>query len=165
MAKKKKSTIVWKDGFRYSKLCDPVVASKALAEIRESNSGDLRPEMIPPVAKAKDHPLHPFFEWDNRKAADAHRVIQAARIIRSIEVVTVEAPKYPTRKWELSVSKKANGRPYKPIEEIMENPEDRAAMLQRALGELVAARRKYAALQELSIVFRAIDEALETIKP
>ena len=42
----------------------------------------------------------------------------------------------------------------------MLDPEARAELLQRALGELLAARRKYHHLQELAIVFRELDKVL-----
>ncbi len=41
------------------------------------------------VERTKDHPLRPFFEWDQAKAARAHRLAQAGVMIRSVRVVHV----------------------------------------------------------------------------
>ena len=44
------------------------------------------------AAKAKNHPLHDQFEWDDKKAAHQYRLQQAATIVRRIVSTTPIAP-------------------------------------------------------------------------
>lgn len=48
--------------------------------------GDLTPAILLDEARDPDHPLHSRFEWDDVTAGEAYRLIQAARIIRRVEV-------------------------------------------------------------------------------
>lgn len=54
---------------------------------------------------------------------------------------------------------------YMAVDKIMEDPEARAELLKRALCELLAVRRRFHQLQELSIVFRELDELMASFKP
>ena len=53
-------------------------ATEAVREIAERNNGIITPDLILEEARPKKSPLHRFFCWDNSKAADEYRRIQAA---------------------------------------------------------------------------------------
>lgn len=53
--------------------------------------GRARPRDIVDAARPTDAPLHPYFEWDDRRAAESFRQVQASRMSRVIMVRTVEA--------------------------------------------------------------------------
>lgn len=57
-----------------------------LAALRaiENKNGQLTPEEIVRVAKNPKHPLHPFFEWDDRKAGMLHRIEQARALLADV---------------------------------------------------------------------------------
>jgi hypothetical protein len=57
-----------------------------LRALAERNHGRLTPEAVVAAAKPEDSPLHFWFEWDNRKAAAAHRINQARALIRSVRI-------------------------------------------------------------------------------
>src|SRR5262245_40933442 len=63
---------------------------KELEKIRRRGGGRLTPRMVVEAAKAKAHPLHDEFEWDDSVAAQKYREDQARELIRyvTIEVVT-----------------------------------------------------------------------------
>ena len=71
-----------------------------LAQIETKHKGRLTPDAVVDDAKDKKSPLHDQFEWDDSKAAAAHRLAQARRLIVSVLVTTtttttiVEAPYY-----------------------------------------------------------------------
>ena len=71
-----------------------------LAKLEKSGKGRLTPDAVLEDAANKTSPLHDQFEWDDTKAAQAHRLVQARRLIVSVMVVTttttaiVEAPFY-----------------------------------------------------------------------
>lgn len=58
-------------------------ALKALID----KSGRLDPARVVQVAARPSHPLHNYFEWDDTKAAQAHRITQARALIREVRVV------------------------------------------------------------------------------
>jgi hypothetical protein len=53
---------------------------------RLAREGDLSPERVVEEAESKDSPLHGLFEWDDEKAAHAHRLQQARSLIRSVRI-------------------------------------------------------------------------------
>lgn len=58
-----------------------------LSQIEAANGGRLTPDDVVRDAKRKDSPLHTWFEWDTKKAAQAYWVEQARELITSIRVV------------------------------------------------------------------------------
>jgi hypothetical protein len=63
--------------------------SKVIQEELEKlvdSKGKLDPEVVVKVARRKAHPLHGYFEWDDKKAAHAHRIDQARALIREVKV-------------------------------------------------------------------------------
>ena|SRR3990172_2555379 len=165
--------IRWRKGFRPAA---DVPAEKAYQEITkimaEKGYDDVQQCTAEDVFSwAESRPkssLHALIaDWDDHVAARQWRINQARVIIRAVFIVYKEAPDRPTRAFEVDKSQwqKSDGyKPYRNTRDIMADPEARAALLQRALSELISMRRKYSTLQELSIVFRAVDELLETIK-
>ena len=163
--KQAETEIVWKRGYTKAGVADPVVAHKALEEIKANNGGDLLPEDIVTAARNKESPLHDFFEWNDKKAATERRLDEARGLVRAIHVIRIDNPeKGSRREYEVTpgVYGRGRARPYRTTEELMSDPETRAAMLDRALRELMAFQSKFRSLQELAIVFRSIEEVLET---
>ena len=52
----------------------------------ETKTGRLTPDAVVAHAKDEDSPLHECFEWDDSKAAHAHRLDQARSLITSVKV-------------------------------------------------------------------------------
>lgn len=159
--------VQWKRGFRKASLLDAENVHKELEKLRKKNDGELANEQIVEAAKAKRNPLHQGFTWDDAVCGTRLRLIEAARIVRSIEVRQPESSnKGAVRAYEISRSMSSpKKKSYRAIEDIMQDPEARGELLNRALGELLAVRRRYSQLQELAIVFREVDNLLESLKP
>lgn len=73
----------------------------SLAELsRLSSENLLDAENVVLAAKDPESPLHDYFEWDDSKAAHTYRLVQARRIIRTVQFevthshVTIRAPIY-----------------------------------------------------------------------
>ena len=155
----------WKSGFRGSSIMPADKAFDELEKIRKKNDGELHATDVVEAARSNRHKLHKLFEWDDSVAAEKHRESQARVVIRSIVIERPELQNEETRTYELQKSKTTpRAQSYTTTEELMKDPEARAELLQRALGELLAIRRRYHGLQELSIVFRDVDKLLETVK-
>src|SRR5262245_5543540 len=58
-----------------------------LEQIEASNGGRLTPSDVIRDARQKTSPLHGFFEWDVKKAAQQHWMDQARQLITSVRVV------------------------------------------------------------------------------
>ena len=76
--------------------------AEALEEIRklEDRRGRLSAEEVLEAARPVASPLHGFFEWDDSKAAEAHRLEQARDLIRRVKIElefeerVIQTPKY-----------------------------------------------------------------------
>jgi hypothetical protein len=61
------------------------IRAKALKEL-ENRFGRITAEKLLEAARAKTHPLHGDFEWDDKKAAYKYRLDQARDIIASVRI-------------------------------------------------------------------------------
>lgn len=134
-------------------------AGEELERIRVRQNGRLEAGDVVRESRDPSAPLHPAFEWDDEKAADAFRVEQAKYIIRSI---TVMAPKRggddaPIRAF-VSVVRDAD-RSYTSTAHALSDAELRQQVLDGAWRELEAWRQRHAELTELAEIFATIDQA------
>lgn len=129
----------------------------ALDEIQQRD-GLLRAPAVVDEATDPSSPLHEYFEWDDDKAAAAHRVQQAHRLICRYEVVLVESNPTPTRAFVSLGSDAKAGGGYRPIGKVLSDADQRAELLQQAIRELQAIKKRYGDLQELAKVYAALDK-------
>ena len=106
-------------------------------------------------ARPKDSPLHRFFEWDDVVGGEKFRLIQAAKYIREVRIVTLELE--PIRQWVSIVTVK--GRRYKPIAEVLAKKDEYQMLLAECLSALQSLERKYGQLKELQSVWAAARSA------
>lgn len=87
----------------------------------EDANGRLTPDQVIAAAKPKDSALHPLFEWDKTKAAQAawlqtaREVIGAVRIVVTTQSSTVKAPCYVR-------DPDATGQGYRSAAQLREDP-------------------------------------------
>lgn len=58
----------------------------AMAELQRMSKaagGKITPEQLVEAARSEGSPLHRYFEWDDKEAADKYRLMQARTLIRS----------------------------------------------------------------------------------
>lgn len=180
MANKRKKTekrvmgemeVRWKKGCMFT---DAIVsADQAYSEINKIGRGnDGKVTAGDVVAYAESHTrsaMHKLIGlnggWDDTRAAHLYRLDVARKILRSIEVKYSEKQREPVRAFSVDETSWVRGgakhKPYRATEDIIRDDEARAALLQRALNELVAFQRKYRALNELAVVVREIDAFLD----
>lgn len=156
--------VTWVGGYKAK--VKPDIAYRELERIRKN--GSLTAGAVVTEASKKTNPLHPAFEWDNRVAAEEHRLEQARRMMRSIQVIVKERPKTPVRGYEITTQPQHGDMPerkvYEPIDVIMKDPMKRDELLSSAIRDALAYRRKYHALSELAQIFSAMDDFLKTSK-
>ena len=125
--------------------------------VKQDNGGILRP--IDVVNWASEHPdssLYSRFEWNDPKAGHQYRLWQARHII-SVQVTSIETK--DTRMFvSVQSQRKLSDGGYHSVEDVLDNPNLYAEMLEEARCELNRLRRKYRALVELKSIWDAIDE-------
>lgn len=111
------------------------------------------------ASRPEDAPLHREFEWNDDKAAELYRESQARFIIRNLVVADYSEKSgcEPIRAY----FKVSESKHYKSIETIVKIEDKRRILLQTAIKELQAFRKKYDALSELDGVFKAIEDIKE----
>lgn len=138
------------------------MSPEAAAELRELaiEHGKLTPAIV--LARGSDptSALHSMFTWSDDEAAHLRRLDEARRIIVSVRVHIAPRPDMPpikVRAYASLASDRLSGGGYRPIEVVLSEPDARAELLQTALRELDALRKRYAALAELATLFAELD--------
>lgn len=135
------------------------VAGEELERIRTHNNGRLESADVVEAARPEDAPLHPAFEWDDFKAAEAYRVEQAKYIIRHVDVVMEKkvGEAKPIRAF-VSVQRD-DDRSYTSTAHALADPELRKQIVAAAWRELESWRARHAELVEFAKVFAVIEKA------
>lgn len=150
--------------WKYNQPVAAEIAGRRFEEL-EAKHGEITPRIVLDDARDENAPLHPCFEWDDNKAAEAYRLTQAGLMIRAL-VVTVEKTELPTpTRAFVNVSDigEKQGR-FVAVQKALSEEETRANVLARAFFELEQFRSKYEHLQELSDVFKAVDKVVKKQK-
>lgn len=129
----------------------------ALTDIMEqSPDGRLHPPDVVEKARDKSHPLHNDFDWNDTSAAQKHREWQARQLIR-YAVRILPTPDGDAR--TVKVFSRLHGEQgYRSTAVLLEDRDLRERLLETALAELLRFRKKYADIEELAEIFRAIDD-------
>ena len=142
----------------------------AYAEIQTLEA--ITPQNVVDLARSADSVIHDDFEWDDEIAGEKYRVIQASAMIRSFVLVRDEEPIQPEQSngTEFSIEEPhpvgklralhstSEPHEYKPCEYFIENKDEYQILLDKAIAELEAFKRRYAMIAELEDVFNAIDK-------
>lgn len=149
----------------------PVAAQVAGEELEKLgiNERPVKPSEVVNAARPKAAPLHPVFEWNNKKAADLFREDQARLLIRSVVAVTVDADNEsdeddaePRIAFVSVGTKGPNGTPgYIAMSVAMEDDDMRGRVISDAIAQLNGWRRRFSHLQELASIVAVIDDALQ----
>lgn len=143
------------------KIFNNMTTQEILKQLADQH-GSITPELVLDYAKPKDSPLHQFFQWDNTKAAEEYRLVQARQLIRRIKVeyVTEETKTVTVRAFHCVVPTSDDDQPslrgiYVPIESAISDY--RSQLLDQCRRDMEAFKRKYAALSEVAQVINAMD--------
>lgn len=125
-------------------------ANKCYSEILELEN--ITPSEVLERARDEKSELHKCFEWDDSKAAEKYRTIQAGNVIRAPYIVHKDEEVAPVR-----VLSRTSSSSYQPTRTFLTNENEYGNLLRRALSELESFKRKYEILSELESVFEQID--------
>lgn len=139
---------------------DAQLVGETVAQITE-REGYCPPSRLVAVASDSDSPLHSLFTWDDVDAAERWRTHEARQVIKSLTVTVrvedaeVRAPAFVSVGHR--VETQANGEGYRPLSVVAADPGYRAEALGEALAQLRAIQRRYAAIDALAPVWKALE--------
>lgn len=146
----------WKPGFHPAGPAQPI--GERLEQLRRDHKG-LTADVVVRDARPKSSVLHAAFEWDDRKAAEEHRLRQARDLIAHVVILEPETKSQDPIRAFVVVSDTDGDQTYTSIRVAMKDPILRAQVLQRAKRELADWRRRYSELEEFAALFSVIDGA------
>ena len=128
----------------------PKVGAQVFGEVVERLAANQEMEAVPPraivdEARSRRSPIHPLFEWDNNKAGDAYRIVQARHYISSLVITRVEiaeGPAVSTRGF-YSVKPEGGERGYATQQRMLSERDYRRQVLIDARRELESFLTKY----------------------
>jgi hypothetical protein len=134
---------------------------KALELLAAKNGEELTPQDVVEEAKSETSPLHRIFEWDDKRAGDRYRLMQARLLINSVRV-TIEGKEKPAFFNVQVTLEDKKVRKYFPIEQVLNNEKLHSAVLRSAIREIRHAQEKYKMVSELNGIIN--EEKLKEIE-
>ncbi len=120
----------------------------------ERDHGEVTKGLVLTEARRKSSPLHEHFLWDDAKAAEQHRLDQAAQMIRSIKII-VEITGGETVKTRLLVNVSQDGqRVYRSVNAVIADPALCTQVIAEAQDGLRSWREKYDSYRKMFRQFR-----------
>jgi hypothetical protein len=154
--------------FRSSFFVDahPQRVGERLEQLRQTGDGVLDAVDVVVDARAASSPLHHCFEWDDKRAAHEHRVETARQLIKAI-VVTVPdgdgvVPAFTVAATSDDKRPKFVRKDKAPV--FTMPAKTRQDRIHEAYAELRRFRSRFAELDELGPLMRAIDEELQELE-
>lgn len=129
-----------------------------LERIRRINRGFLKPADVVSEAQHPESVLHPYFEWNDTKAAHEHRLEQARKLIRVSVTILPGAEDYGPIRAYVKLNDDNPNQGYRASTEVLSDTHNRKRLLDQALKEMATFRNKYRVLTELAEIFKAMDD-------
>lgn len=129
----------------------------------------VKPATVVAAATEEASPLHRYFEWDNEKAAHAHRLQQARMMLNAVEFEVIEGDQKKTRlpAFEslrvVTASGTGTERRYFSLPQITSSASMTASYVEQAKDELSAWRTRYKKCEKIAEFRRTFDRVLKAI--
>ena len=153
----------YRAGHAIAKL-DAQTIGDTLTGIGEAHGGRIVPAVVVAESRPEEAPLHDGFTWDDAEAAESWREDEARRMIRSYVIVRDEG-RGVEREELANVSVAGgfdeDGAAYMPARVAMQDPTTRARILSLARAQLNGWVSRYAHLDEMGGLVRAVQQAID----
>lgn len=146
----------FREGSHYPQKRAQIIGA-TIAHIAHGRS--VTPEAVVKAAEKSSSPMHDLFEWDDAKAANAHRRETARKLIQAVVEIPEgedETQVIPRRAF-VSIETEDGEHMFVPMVRVLSDEDMRSQMLADALRDLKALQRKYSELKELASVFDAME--------
>ena len=136
-----------------------------LVRLREKANGGLKTKAVVDAARSEESTLHDFFQWDDTKAGELYRRVQARHLINGIHEIVIDEngeekdiPLFYNVIIESSNENEEDSNHHRYVfnEEIAEDSNYKEQQLQKAIQEIKIWESKYSMIKELSDIFGAI---------
>lgn len=112
------------------------IVDRELDKLYKKNNNTISPELVVTAATPANHPLHSYFEWNDTKAAKAHRLRQAYEMILASKMVAfLSKPPQPPPPVAKPLVRKLlptfRQRGFKMRNEVLSQKETREAFIER----------------------------------
>lgn len=126
---------------------------------------EVTPKLIVELGKPKSSPIHDIFTWDDKKAAEAHRLNEARHALSCLLVITSTGEDAHTEKALFNIKTVQVGDPnqarreYVQRSDVFSSEYVRLQIKQDALRELRLFREKYSSLgfEEFAPIYEAVE--------
>lgn len=142
---------------------DPNIVGSHLELLRKQSHGELTPEDVVKDAQRNNSPLHRFFEWNDSKAAHAHRLAQARGLIRAVVAIYKSDDKPPQRMRAFVHIPEGDTPHYRDTAHAMSQTNTRELVLRQAWREFRAWQKRYADLEEFARIFEEAERIAKSI--
>ena len=132
------------------------LAGERIEAIRDKR-GVVRAADVVQDARSPKSPLHPCFTWDDRKAAESWRIREAGALLRAIVTVPDEKPESEPVRAFIAIGESNEAHDYMPLAVVMGDVDLRRKALATALRELNRLKERYGELEELAVLWQALD--------
>ena len=148
-----------KKAIRWSKTTVNILRDR-FKQIRHEK-GQLTARLVLEDARNEDSPIHRFFDWNDRTAAEKYRLEQASNLIRQVQImVRIDHEDRPMREF-LCVVKDGDSQ-YLPYQEVKQNRSFREQVLERAKQDLEGWIERYDTYEAvLGTPFNLVKEAVK----
>jgi len=149
---------------------------EALERIGEESGEAPGPESIVAAARRETSVLHEYFDWDDERAAHAHRLAQARQITRSVVVVVrntreedVEVPAFGSLERRKTARAGARGheeeeRGYVQVEEVLSDEQKRHSALESLVRRMYASRDELTLYEEMEFLVSELDRSINVVE-
>jgi hypothetical protein len=116
------------------------------------------PELVVETAKNPKSPLHDYFDWNDKTAAEKFRLEQARLLLRSIIIVDHKNIEGKVRAFYNVSEPTEEGRTYVTLDRVLSEPDLREQVIEYAYAELEGWKERYKQYSEFRTIFKAIEE-------
>lgn len=137
------------------------IYGEEIAKIQKEKGGNFRPSDVVEAARPADNPLHDYFDWNDKAAAERWRINQAGCLIRHLEVTVITDGVEQKVRAFLNVTVEEGGEEsfvYTDVRTVGRDEQLRHQVIEGALAELKGWQRRYRTYQELGEIFSAIEK-------
>ena len=155
--KELKTKYQWKPGTEKTDIDAEQVAVE-LDRIQQLNDGMLTPNIVVEMSRDRASPLHPCFEWNDKRASGKYRLWQARYLINHIEQVWQYEGGEPIIIRAFTSIVTTGGRGYFRTDVLVKDKDTARIVLENAWAEFHGLKRKYNHLKQFSGIFREMEK-------
>ena len=136
------------------------VVAKELRQIYKRNGNRIYPPDVVEAARSPDSPLHKHFTWDDTKAAQEFRLIQARQLIATVRII-IPSTNGTTNTVRAYHALRSDENGYRRTDDIIRTPELLNSLVAQLSNDLERVTERYNAIRHLEQtqhLFQVIEE-------